>query len=134
MATDPSPQLQVVLGWLDGFDRLDFDAANACTTEDVMYEILPASFGIAPFTKEGFKKHYETFITPTSEACKLHQTTVIDVIENPGKMFINGYSVYQPSGRKHEFNLRVNFEGDKIKLIKLFLDGQSAEEFGYMKA
>ncbi|KDQ10697.1 hypothetical protein BOTBODRAFT_488138 [Botryobasidium botryosum FD-172 SS1] len=105
MSTDPSPQLRTVQGFLEGFDRVNFDVISLYTTEDVTYEILPASLGNKPLTKEEFRTHFNTYMAPKTERSKVSvhpsahfiniwakrigQNTIIDCIEVPGKMFIN---------------------------------------------
>ncbi|KDQ10698.1 hypothetical protein BOTBODRAFT_190344 [Botryobasidium botryosum FD-172 SS1] len=128
MSTE-SPQLRTVREFLKGFDRVDFDLISAHTTEDVIYEVLPSSLGSKPYTKEEFRTHWDTYVVPKTERSK---NTIIDSIEVPGKVFINGYFVEQPSGKKHEYNCRFDFEGDKIKLFKMFLDVETAKEYRYV--
>lgn len=50
----PSPELQAVLSWIDGFNRWDFDHVKAATTDDCMHHVLPRSLGIAPKTKQEY--------------------------------------------------------------------------------
>ncbi|KDQ10714.1 hypothetical protein BOTBODRAFT_36030 [Botryobasidium botryosum FD-172 SS1] len=91
---NPSSQLRAVLGWIEGHDRCDFDAAHAYCTNDFIHEILPARVGYR-FTKEELKKHHKDNLANVFTGFK---TEILDVIENPGHIFLHAKTVAAPSG------------------------------------
>jgi len=58
---DPSQQLQVVLDYLDNLKRWDFDALHKLCTSDFTQQVLPASLGLAPRTKNECTEYLHTF-------------------------------------------------------------------------
>jgi hypothetical protein len=57
----PSQQLKVVLDYLDNLKRWDFDALDKLSTSDFTQQILPASLGLSPRTKNECTEYLHTF-------------------------------------------------------------------------
>jgi len=130
LAENPSPQLRAILGWIDKLDHLDVDAAHAYVTDDVVYEFYPLSLGNKPFSKEEFKKHHSTYIAPDNIGFK---TTVLDVIESTGKVFINAESLSDVDGLSHEYNIAFVIEDEKIKKVEMFLDAPTIKQMNFKR-
>jgi len=122
---NPSPQLRAVLGWIEGHDRCDFDAAHAYCTDDFIHELLPARTGYR-FTKEELKRHNEVNLANVFTGFK---TEILEVIENPGHIFFHATTVAMPSGVMHELNGALTMVGDKIQWAKVFTDPVFASEY-----
>ena len=54
----PSQQLRVVLDYLDSFKRWDLDALSKLCASDFIQQILPASLGSSPRTKNDYIVEY----------------------------------------------------------------------------
>ncbi|KDQ10699.1 hypothetical protein BOTBODRAFT_36013 [Botryobasidium botryosum FD-172 SS1] len=130
---NPSPQLRAVLGWIDGHDHCDCDAAHAYCTDDFIHELLPTRVGYR-FTKEQLKQHHESIFAGVFTGFK---TEILDIMERPGHIFVHARSVakplrvgvVEPSRVTHEFNGAFTMVGDKIQSVKVFTDTAFASEY-----
>jgi len=43
--TDPSPQLNALLGWIEALSRKDYDAMATFMTSDYLHYVLPQTYG-----------------------------------------------------------------------------------------
>jgi hypothetical protein len=57
----PSRQLKVVLDYLDNLKRWDFDAAGKQFASDFTQQILPASLGSSPRTRDEYIEYLHNF-------------------------------------------------------------------------
>jgi hypothetical protein len=60
----PSQRSKVVLDYLGNLKRWDFDALDKLSTSDFTQQILPASFGLSPHTKNECTEYLHTFRDP----------------------------------------------------------------------
>jgi hypothetical protein len=60
IANHPSQQLKVVLDHLDNLKRRDFDVLSKLSTSDFTQQILPASLGLSPRTKNECVEYLHT--------------------------------------------------------------------------
>jgi len=76
-----SAQRQVFEGFLEAFDRQDFDAVFPSLTEDYKGILLPQSASGQVFTLEESKGHVKKHLVPKATTFK---TEILDLIEAPG--------------------------------------------------
>ncbi|KAF8514613.1 hypothetical protein JB92DRAFT_2918739 [Gautieria morchelliformis] len=82
---NPSPELQVALNWIEGYNRWDIDLLFSTVSDDYTHHVLPGSLGIKPRSKEEFRE-YLTSIFPMFQGFTV---TLHEIVEAPGKILFH---------------------------------------------
>jgi len=125
LPSNPSPKLAVVSKWLTAFDNFKLDEVFNLTTDDMTMTLGPASLGDHKMDREALTTYFNNQISTSFNSAT---STVLDVIESADRIWIHGKSVTAPSNTEHEYNATFDFVGEKIKVVKVFLDASKTAE------
>jgi ketosteroid isomerase-like protein len=128
MTDNPSPQLRTVLAWIDASDRVDVDGALKLVTDTFVYEIIVPRAPNHRFDKEQYRKHQQDHISKHHTESK---TTILEVVESPGKVFVESVSTggAQHAEKEHHNNITFTLIGDKINAVKILTDTSHHKHF-----
>jgi len=130
---DPSPQLQVVLRWIDALiTTRDLKALEGTITEDYTHHVLPKSLG-RPLMKKPAFLEYGTFVMTVLPE---FNATIYEVVESPGKLVLHASSsgttvTEYPYANEYVTIVHVAKpeDGDyRISSIREFLDSKYTSE------
>ncbi|THH20620.1 hypothetical protein EUX98_g8547 [Antrodiella citrinella] len=132
---DPSPQLQVVLRWLDALVTThDVKALESTLTEDYTYQVLPRSLGRLARSKSEFLEYCDSF---SMRVVRDFEATIHEVIETPNNVVFHASSTAisatgYPYANEYIIIMHVNLQPDgeyKIRSTKEFVDSKLSSEF-----
>ncbi|KIJ51378.1 hypothetical protein M422DRAFT_158316 [Sphaerobolus stellatus SS14] len=130
---NPSPQLQVVLQWLDAWKTLNVDNVLPTLADDYKHQVLPKSLGRPMLNREEFTQNYRAVLPLYSyfEVC------ANELIEVPGKIFVHAMSSGKsttgaPYNNEYCLTFYLVNQDDglpKISYLKEFVDSKYSSEF-----